>query len=49
MNIKRRLTEAGVKYNVGKSDISKCCKGKASFAGRLSDGTKLKWSYDENP
>jgi len=39
---------AVIKHNVASSSIAKCCQGKRNSAGRLSDGTKLKWKYLEN-
>lgn len=40
------LKSAADYYNIkSSSDIIYCCKGKTKFAGRLSDGTRLKWMY----
>lgn len=39
------LSDAENKYNVHLENIIKCCKGKYGFAGRLEDGTQLKWKY----
>ena len=36
---------ASNKYNVDGSAISKCCRNKVRFAGKLKDGTKLVWRY----
>ena len=35
-------------YNVAKSSISNCCKGKYKHAGKLQDGTPLQWMYLED-
>lgn len=35
-------------YNLAGSNISNCCKGKSSYAGKLADGTKLHWMYYED-
>ena len=45
MKVFDSITNAGRFYNVDKSQISACCKGKLKSAGKLSDGTKLKWQY----
>lgn len=37
--------EAIEKYNLNKDNLMKCCRGTKKTCGRLSDGTKLKWSY----
>ena len=39
------ITIASKKYNVKASSISACCKDKANSAGKLPDGTKLRWEY----
>lgn len=39
----RSITDASKKYNINKSNISACCKGKLKSAGQLADGTKLHW------
>ena len=36
---------AADKYNLSTSCISKCCKGKRNYHGKLPDGTKLTWKY----
>ena len=36
---------AADKYNLSTSGISKCCKGKLNYRGKLPDGTKLTWEY----
>lgn len=36
--------QAGEKYKVDNSSISKCCKGVMKFAGKIND-IKLKWEY----
>lgn len=43
------LKEAAIHYNiVSSSDILYCCKGKFKHAGRLEDGSRLRWMfYDE--
>jgi hypothetical protein len=43
------IREAEDYYNIKKrnGNISRCCQGKASFAGKLLDGTKLVWKYDD--
>ena len=38
--------EAVVYYNV--SSVSRCCRGVLKSAGKLPDGTKLKWKFLEN-
>lgn len=43
------LKDASKYYGIkSSSDIVYCCKGKSKFAGRLLDGTKLKWAYYES-
>ena len=37
--------EAGEYYNIDRSHIGSCCKGKRKSAGKLPDGTKLVWKY----
>lgn len=39
------IREASDFYNVDSSSISKCCRGKIKYSGKLEDGTKLVWSY----
>ena len=39
------IKDAGNYYNVAKNTISLCCKGKLKSAGKLQDGTPLKWKY----
>lgn len=39
------IKEASEYYNIDKSSIAKCCKGKIKYCGKLSDGTKLVWRY----
>ena len=34
-------------YKITPQCITKCCKGKWKSAGKLEDGTKLKWEYLE--
>ena len=35
-------------YKIDRGHISHCCNGKQKNAGKLPDGTKLKWMfYDE--
>lgn len=38
------IKDAGDYYNVDKSSISKCCRGKISYAGK-TNGMKLIWKY----
>ena len=42
------IVDASNYYDIGVSSISKCCRGKISYGGKLKDGTKLKWMYYEN-
>lgn len=37
------MTEAEQFYNIGRSGISACCKGRTKSSGKLPDGTKLQW------
>ena len=39
------VAEAGEYYNIDKTHISSCCKGKRKSCGKLPDGTKLVWRY----
>jgi len=39
------VTEASGKYNIPTTNISKACKGKGKYAGKLKDGTILEWKY----
>ena len=39
------IKDASDWYKVAKSSISLCCKEKYKYAGKLSDGTPLKWEY----
>jgi len=39
------MYKASKKYGVDVSGISSCCKGDCKSAGKLPDGTKLKWSF----
>lgn len=41
------VIKASEKYSIDKSCISRCCKGKQNYSGKLPDGTKLKWEYYE--
>lgn len=41
------LTEASVKYKLDISSITKCCKRKIKYHGKLKDGTKLIWLYHD--
>ena len=44
----KSIGEASRKYDIkGKSNISECCIGKRKSAGKLPNGTKLKWEYWE--
>ena len=38
-------TNAGKQYNIKSSGISACCKNRQKSAGKLPNGTKLKWMY----
>lgn len=42
------IREAEEYFNMGRSNISRCCKGEREYAGKLKDGTKLKWMYYED-
>lgn len=37
--------DAGTAHGLTNSMILKCCKGSHAYAGRLQDGTKLRWAY----
>lgn len=39
------LKDGADKYNTRNSCISSCCTGRQKTAGKLKDGTKLKWKY----
>lgn len=39
------IKAAGEYYNTEPVNISKCCKGKRNYSGKLNDGTILQWSY----
>lgn len=39
-----QAADAGNKYNIDKSSIIRCCKGKVRSAGKIN-GVKLKWKY----
>ena len=39
------MKEASYHYNVAQSNMSKCCKGKRNYAGKLPNGTPLKWKF----
>ena len=41
------IKEASEFYNVSRTGISGCCKGKFKYSGTLPDGTKLEWKYTE--
>ena len=41
------IREAGVKTGAPPASISHVCKGKRKHAGKLPDGTKLKWTFYE--
>ena len=41
-------SEAAIHYNVVRKNISLCCTGERKSAGKLSDGTPLKWKNLEN-
>lgn len=42
------ICEAEEYFGMGKSNISSCCNGEREHAGKLKDGTKLKWMYYED-
>ena len=42
------LRESENKTGASQGNISQCCRGKRKSAGKLSDGTKLKWMYYED-
>lgn len=42
------ISEAGEKTGAPKASISHVCKGHRKHAGKLPDGTKLKWAYYED-
>lgn len=44
----RSMMEAGRKYNISSSDISRCVNGKRKTCGELSTGERLKWEYADN-
>lgn len=39
------ISQGALFYNLKNTNISKCCRGKTKFCGKLSDGTKLVWRY----
>jgi len=39
------IKDAGIKYNINPSSITKNCTGVYKTAEKLSDGTKLTWMY----
>ena len=39
------VTDASNYYNIARTNISKCCIGRKQSAGKLQDGTKLRWKY----
>ena len=45
----KSITEAAKYYNAPRCHIGPCCMGKCKTAGKLPDGTRLKWEYvDKN-
>lgn len=42
------ICEAEEYFGMGRSNISSCCNGERKYAGKLKDGTKLKWMYYED-
>ena len=42
------IKKASKFYNIDNSSITKCCKYKQKTAGKLEDGTRLKWMYYED-
>lgn len=41
------ITEASLKYNIHRSNISRCCKGKMKTCGKIN-GAKAEWAYYED-
>lgn len=41
------IKQAGEYYNIPKNGISRACKEKSQYCGKLQDGTRLKWRYYE--
>ena len=39
------VTAASKYYQIDRSDIGKCCRGKKNYCGKLPDGAKLRWGY----
>ena len=39
------VKDASNYYNIARTNISKCCIGRKQSAGKLQDGTKLRWKY----
>lgn len=39
------VKEGGMYYNCFSTCITRCCKNKQKSAGKLPDGTRLKWMY----
>ena len=39
------IKDGGTFYKIDTSGINNCCNKKRNYAGKLSDGTKLKWKY----
>lgn len=42
------ISAGSYKYGIARNNISKVCKGKQNYAGKLPDGTTLKWMYYED-
>lgn len=42
------IKDAASFYSMNKGNIIACCKGVSHYAGKLEDGTKLKWMYYED-
>lgn len=41
------LKEAALHYSIDPSSLTKACKGKYSYCGKYSDGSKIRWKYKE--
>lgn len=41
----KTISSASKFYNINRASIDNCCKGKYKTAGKLEDGTRLKWAY----
>ena len=45
MTVFNCIKEAADYYGISRQHVGQCCNGKCKSAGKLSDGTKLRWSY----